>query len=168
MESKYAGNLGKITLTIVGSGATSGDDTQAIVEMWKQNLGVDVQIQQTEDAVFFQDLDKGDYQMFAAGWVMDYPDPEDILDILFYSTSRQNSTRYSNPAVDSLLEQARVEQDATRRMALYQQAEQLILNDAPWIPLYNGRDHVLVKPYVKGYLLPPLVMPSLRYVSILQ
>jgi oligopeptide transport system substrate-binding protein len=169
-ESRYGGPSGlpKITLSQVGAGATAGNDIQAMVEMWKQNLGVEVEIQQTDQATFWQDLDKRSYQMFAAGWVMDYPDPEDILDILFNSKSHQNSTGYSNPQVDQLLVQARTEQDAAKRMALYQQTEQLILADVPWVPLYYGRDHVVVKPYVKNFMLPPVVMPYLRYVTIEQ
>jgi len=167
-ESSYGGPSGlpKVTLSQVGAGATAGDDTQAMVEMWKKNLGVEVEIQQTDQATFWQDLDKKSYQMFAAGWVMDYPDPEDILDILFNSKSHQNNTGYNNPEVDRLLIQARTEQDSSKRMALYQQAEELILADAPWIPLYYGRDHVVVKPYVKDFMLPPVVMPYLKYVTI--
>jgi len=169
-ESKYGGPSGlpKTTLSQVGAGATAGDDMQAMIEMWKQNLGVEVEIQQTDEATFWRDLDRRDYQMFAVGWVMDYPDPEDILDILFYSKSQQNSVGYNNPEVDRLLVQARTEQDSAKRMALYQQVEQTILGDAPWIPLYYGRDHVVVKPYVKNFMLPPIVMPYLRYVTIEQ
>jgi oligopeptide transport system substrate-binding protein len=167
-ESRYGGpgGLPKITLSQVGVGATAGDDIQAMVEMWKQNLGVEVEIQQTDQATFWRDLDRRDYQLFAAGWVMDYPDPEDVLDILFYSESQQNTGGYNNPEVDRLLVQARTEQDATKRMALYQQVEQKILADMPWVPLYYGRDHVVVKPYVKNYMLPSIVMPYLRYVTI--
>ena len=169
-ESKYGGpdGLPKVTITEIGGGATAGSDTQAMIEMWKDNLGVEVEIEQTEEATFWQDLDKGRYQMFTAGWIMDYPDPEDILDILFYSKSRQNNTRYSNAEVDALLLQARTERDVATRMALYQQAEQIILDEAAWIPLYYGRDHVVVKPYVKNYLLPPMVIPKLRYVTLEQ
>ena len=64
--------------------------------------------------------------------------------------------------------QARTEPDSTKRMALYQQAEQIILGDMPWVPLYYARDNVVVKPYVKNFLLPPIVMPYLRYVTIEQ
>jgi oligopeptide transport system substrate-binding protein len=168
--SKYGGpdGLPEVTITEIGGGATAGQDTQAMIEMWKDNLGVEVEIEQTEEATFWQDLDKGQFQMFTAGWIMDYPDPEDVIDILFYSKSRQNNTRYNNPEVDALLLQARTEQDVAARMALYQQAEQIILDDAAWIPLYYGRDHVVVKPYVKGYLLPPMVIPKLRYVTLEQ
>ena len=169
-ESKYGGSddLPTVTITEVGGGANVGFDTQAMVEMWKENLGVEVEIEQTEAATFFEDLDSGRLQMFVTGWIMDYPDPEDILDIHFYSRSRLNNTRYSNPELDTLLEQARTEQDVNRRLSLYQQAEQIVLEEAVWVPLYNGRDHALVKPYVKGFEFPPMVIPHLRYVTIEQ
>jgi len=169
-ESKYGGSddLPTVTITEVGGGANVGFDTQAMVEMWKENLGVEVEIEQTEAATFFEDLDSGRLQMFVTGWIMDYPDPEDVLDIHFYSRSRLNNTRYSNPELDTLLEQARTEQDVNRRLSLYQQAEQIVLEEAVWVPLYNGRDHALVKPYVKGFEFPPMVIPHLRYVTIEQ
>jgi len=68
--------------------------------------------------------------------------------------------------VDALLLQARTEQDVAKRLALYQQAEQKILDDAPWFPLYYGREHALVKPYVKNFIFPAIVIPKLRYASI--
>jgi oligopeptide transport system substrate-binding protein len=167
-ESKYrdARGLGTITMTEIGGGATVGFDTQAIIEMWRTNLGVEVSISQSESASFFDDLDQGKLQMFSIGWIMDYPDPEDIIDLLFWSKSRQNNTGYSSPQVDSLVEQARSELDVTKRLQLYQQAEQVILDDAPWIPLYFGRDHFVVKPHVKGFDPVPIVIPHLRFVRI--
>jgi len=167
-ESKYkdARGLGQITITEIGGGAQAGVTTQAILEMWRTNLGVEVAISQSEPASFFDDLDRGRLQMFDIGWIMDYPDPEDIIDLLFYSRSRQNNTGYSNPQVDALIEQARVEQDVTKRLQLYQQAEQLIIQDAPWIPLFFGRSHFVVKPYVKGFEPLPSVIPMLRYLTV--
>ncbi len=100
------------------------------------------------------------------GWSADYPDPENFLDLKFHSGSRQNDTQYSNPEVDAILDQARTEADPTRRLALYDQAEEMIVNDAPWIPLFHGASHNIVKPYVKGWLETPLVVPRLRFVSI--
>ena len=167
-ESRYGGpdDLATVTLTEVGGGAVVGFDTQAMVEMWKENLGVDVELEQTEAATFFDDLDAGRLHMFMAGWIMDYPDPEDIVDIKFHSRSRLNDPRYSNPELDALLEEARVEQDVDQRMSLYQQAERIIIEEAVWVPLYHGRDHALVKPYVEGFEFPPMVIPRLRYVTI--
>lgn len=167
-ESKYgsAAGLGQIVLTEVGGGATASFDTQRILEMLKTNLGVDISINQSEAATFYDDLDRGRLQMYVSGWVMDYPDPENIIDLLFYSKSGQNNTLYSNADVDNLVLQARTEQNVTTRLQLYQQAEEIILNEAPWIPLYFGRDNIVVKPYVKNYKAAAMVIPTLRYVTI--
>ena len=167
-DSTYGGadGLPPITLGESGTGATSGPAVQAIIEMWRENLGVDVQIQQADTAQFFQDVEDGRYQMFVLGWIMDYPDPENILNIHFESDAPNNNTGYSNPQVDQLLEDAIQETDPQRRIELYQQAEQLILNDVPWFPLFFDRFHVLIKPYVNNYLIPPLIVPRLRFVEI--
>lgn len=165
-ESKYANNMPQITLAETGAGGTVGDTTQAIVQSWKENLGVDVQVQQAESGTFFNDIDEGRYQMFHLGWIMDYPDPEDVLDVLFYSKSRQNSTHYNNPDVDKKLEQARTESDPAKRTALYQDVEKTIVQDAPWMPMFFETEYALVKPYVSGYTLPPMVIERYRDVTV--
>ena len=170
-ESKYGDdleNLPPITMTTPGSfGANVSLDMEVVLAMWEKNLGIKTEFQQTEFATFLKDLNKRRFQMFDIGWIADYPDPENFLDILFYSDSSNNHTNYSNPEVDALLEQARVETDETRRFAIYNEVEQMILDDAPWIPLwYSGERYLLVKPYVHDYLQTPLIIPKLRYVYL--
>ena len=105
--------------------------------------------------------------MFQLGWIADYPDPEDFLDVLFHSNSQINQTGYANPEVDRILEQARVEPDQKARFDLYHRAEDLIVKDAPWVNLwFSGVGYELIKPYVKDFFLAPLVIPTLRYVYI--
>jgi len=169
-ESRYGDtiNLPEITLSVSGGGGSPARQVAAIVEMYKQNLGVDIAIQQTEWATYLQDLRAHRYQMFGltSGWIADYPDPQSFLDILFHSESRNNDTDYSNPEVDRLLEEARVEQNYEKRMAIYQQVEEMILEDAPIVPLTHDADYWLTKPYVKGMIYPPAIIPKLKYVSI--
>jgi oligopeptide transport system substrate-binding protein len=165
-ESKYAGNLPPITLAETGAGATVGPTEEAIIQFWKDNLGVDVKIQQAESATFFNDIDQGRYQMFHLGWIMDYPDPEDVLDVLFYSKSKQNNSRYSDPVVDQKLEAARTEQDTEKRLALYQDVEKKLIGDAAWIPMFFDTTHALVKPYVKNFTFPPTVIEQFRDVEV--
>jgi len=169
-DSKYGdpSKLPEITLYISGGGGGAGPQTQAIVEMIKQNIGVDVSIQQQEFASFLQELNKrpNSFQMYSIGWIADYPDPQDFLDILFHGASLDNHTSYNNPAVNKLLEDARVELDPKKRIDLYQQAEQLLVSDAVWIPLFVGDEYWLTKPYVKGLIFPPFVIPKLKYVSL--
>ena len=168
-ESKYAGKLPDITWTTIGAGGSAAQNVQVMIGMLKDNLGARVSIQQTDDASFFNTIDdptKNPYQMFDVGWSADYVDPQNFLDILFRSTSTQNWANYSNADVDKLLDQAAVEKDTATRFKLYQQVEQLILTDAPVIPYFHERQYWLTKPYVKGLIYPPMIIPRLKYVSI--
>lgn len=168
-ESKYGDdleNMPTIQLSIPGGfGAPIDLDLEVMLQEWEQNLGITVNIQQTEWATFLQDLNKRRFQMFKVGWIADYPDPENFLDVLFHSESTNNHTGYSNPRVDELLEGARVESDVSKRFKLYNDAETQVLKDAPWIPLWNSAEgYLLIQPYVKNYYLTPLAIPKMRYI----
>ena len=171
-DSKYGANLEempRITLTLPGSfGATVSPSYDAILRMWEENLGIEVSLVQTEWATFLQDLRGLRFQMFGGlAWIADYPDPENFLDVLFHSESSDNHMGYSNPDLDRILEQARTELDQEARFNLYHLAEETILRDAPWIPLWHGNEgYILVKPNVKNYYLLPLVVPKLRFVYL--
>jgi ABC-type transport system substrate-binding protein len=170
-ESKYGADLSKlppVTLSVAGDlGAGVGLDIEVILKAWEDELGIKVEIQQTEWATFLQDLHAKRFQMFETAWIADYPDPQDFLDVLLHSQSSNNHGNYSNPEVDRLLEQARVEPDQGKRFALYHQAEQMIVDDAPWVPLWHGGErYVLVKPNVKDYFLLPLIIPKHRFVYL--
>lgn len=167
-ESRYP-DLSRfdITLTTVGAGANPARYIQALTEMWKTHIGLDAKIEQVEWATFLDDQYAKKYTFFEGpGWIADYPDPQNFLDILFFSRSQQNHTGYANPEVDRLLLQARVERDQNVRMRLYQQVEQLIMDDAVWIPIFHEKQFWLVKPWVKGFVVAPMIIPSLQYVSI--
>jgi len=88
------------------------------------------------------------------------------LDVLFHSEKSENHMGYSNPEADELLEKARTEQDLKERLKLYQEVEQILINDAPWVPLFYEVEYWLTKPYVKGMIYPPMIIPKLQYVSI--
>ena len=130
-ESKYADPVSRprIVVTIPGTGGTPGLDLEVIINMWLETLGVEVEIQQVEWATYLKDLDEEKFQAFGGlGWEADYPDPQDFLDILFHSDSENNHGLYSNQEADVLLEDARVETDSVRRIDLYQNAEEIIIN----------------------------------------
>ena len=165
-EAGGADSLGEISLLSSGRGANVAPTIQAVAAMWKENLGVTVDLPQLQFGQFLQDLDEGDFQTFSLGWVADYVDPQNFLDIKLHSQSSNNETMYSNPEVDALLEEARTEQDQAKRLELYQQAEEIVVQDVPWVPLFHGKGNALTKPYVQDYFIPPFVIPNLRYVSI--
>jgi oligopeptide transport system substrate-binding protein len=169
-ESSYGdvSELPDITLHVSGAGGAVGPIVEAIVESYKANLGVEIAVEQTPWPQFLEGLNEPDppYQMYQLGWIADYPDPQNFLEILFHTESAQNHGGYSNLEVDTLLDQARGTPDVEERLGLYQQAEQMILDDAAWIPLYFGVENWLVKPYVQGFQIPPIKIPKLQYISI--
>ena len=166
--SKYGdvSNLPPITLTVDGYGNSIPSYLGAIIQEWQQNLGVEVSVRQLETDNFIYNLKQEKDEMFMLGWIADYPDPHNFLDILFYTGSENNIFEYSNFSLDALLDQAAVEQDESVRLVMYQQAEQLVIDDAPCFPLWHGANHILVEPYVMGYELSPLGIPDLSYVYI--
>ena len=165
-QSKYGGaeGLPPIVYTNGGIGSYVSSDVAAMAEMWEQNLGVTLKIENIEYNFYYEQIYSGNHgQIFSGGWCADYPDPENFADVLFHSGSSQNNGGYSNPELDALLEQARIEQDVTKRIAMYQQAEQMIVDDAPVLFTTHSLSYQLVQPYVKGFVFTPITVPLERY-----
>jgi oligopeptide transport system substrate-binding protein len=167
-NSSYGGvsGLPPITVTTVGWGGPISHELEAIVYQWRENLGVEVKVRQLEPQRFLYHLKEEKDEMFYTGWIADYPHPQDFVDVLFHTGADYNYGEYSNPEVDTLLEEAGVEGDREQSLGLYQQAEQMLVEDAACLPLYFGQDYMLVKPYVKGYSPNPLGFVRLNEVSV--
>lgn len=105
---------------------------------------------QTDWPTFSEMVAAGRFQIFLYTWYADVPDPDNFLSKLFYSRSSRNFFGYSNPAVDDLLVRAQNERDLPRRMDLYRSAEQLIMDDAPLIPIFHYTYERLFQPYVRS------------------
>lgn len=165
-ESKYgnAKELPLIVYTDSGIGSYVGADVAALAQMWRQVLGVEITVENLEPNYYYDRISAGQHgQIFGGGWCADYPDPENFADILFHSNSAQNNGGYSNPELDALLEAARLERDVDQRIKMYQQAEQIIVEDAPVLFTAHWLSYQLVKPYVKGYVFTPIDIPIERY-----
>lgn len=166
-QSKYGGpeGLPPIVFTNYGIGSYISGDVSAMAEMWEQNLGVTITVENLEPDYYYEQVYSGNHgQLFNGGWCADYPDPENFADVLFHTGSPQNNGGYSNPELDSLLEAARVERDVTKRIEMYQQAEQIIVDDAAALFTSHSLSYQLVKPYVKGYVFTPIDIPIERYI----
>lgn len=153
-ESKYHGPQGlpPIVFTSLGQGSYVGSDVAALAQMWEQNLGVTITVENLDPDEYYDQLHAGYHgQLFDGGWCADYPDAENFADVLLHSEAQQNLGHYGNAELDVLLEQARVERDGAARLALYQQAEQLIVADAPLLFTTHSLSFTLVKPYLQGY-----------------
>jgi oligopeptide transport system substrate-binding protein len=154
-ESRYGGgqDLPEFLLTDSGAGTDLDPSTAFLVQAWQETLGVTVQVEQLESFGYSERIYSGDHgQIVPWGWCADYPDPENFVDVLFHSGGRQNIGLYANPRLDRLLEQARNEPDVASRLALYRQAEQIVIDDAAAIFMIHSATHyVLVKPHILGY-----------------
>jgi oligopeptide transport system substrate-binding protein len=165
-DSKYGGpnELPPIVFSNIGTGSYVSGDVAALAQMWQQNLGVTITIENLEPNYYYDQIYSGHHgQLFSGGWCADYPDPENFSDVLFHTGSPQNNGGYSNPQLDALLESARVEQDVTKRIEMYQQAEQILVEDAAALFTTFSLSYQLVKPYVKGYVFTPIDIPIERY-----
>jgi len=163
-QSRYGNNLPPIVFTNAGTGSTISGGIAALAQMWKQNLGVTITVENLEPNFYYDQIHSGNHgQLLDGGWCADYPDPENFADVLFHTDSGQNNGGYSNPELDSLLEAARVEQDVVKRISMYQQAEQILVDDAAALFTIHWLSYELVKPYVRGYTLTPIDIPIERY-----
>lgn len=128
---------------------------------WKENLGCDIKITGVEWKDMLAARQAHQYVMFYGSWGHDYPDPQDWLFALFHSSQIQgvgtgsgNDPGWSNKEFDSLVEQANKLADPTKvdqRMSLYNQAEKILLDDAPIVPLYQATRYWLVQDNWQGY-----------------
>ncbi|MCL4262654.1 MAG: peptide ABC transporter substrate-binding protein [Anaerolineae bacterium] len=144
-----------LTYTTSGYGDVSDYDA-AIITMWQENLGVTIEPQIIDPFQYYDEIYNGNVgHFFGGGWCADYPDPQNFLDILYHSGSRQNIGGYQNTAVDALLETGRVARDVNQRMALYAEIEDEIVADAPVVFLNHGLSAVLVSPELQNYVLTP-------------
>ena len=148
-----------VTLQINSGGGRNEMVAEAVQKMLQDNLGIDVSIQQIEFAQHYENLESGKARFWRAGWVADYPDPENFLNLLYgphvpadlSTNSYVNSVRYKSSEFDAVYEQALAATDDTERMRLYAEADQIALNDAAILPLYYNVYHRLLQPYVNNF-----------------
>ena len=123
----------------------------AIAAMWKQVLGVETSILNQEWKVFLDTRrQKIETEVFRGGWIGDYNDANTFAELLI-TDGGINDPGYSNSAYDALVQQAAQEGDLVRRADLLQQAETVLLEDLPIMPIYFYVNPRLVKPWVGGY-----------------
>ena len=126
------------------------DIAQVIQQDWKEHLGVNVQLENYEWRTFLATLSQKDYEVARSGWIGDYPDPNTFLD-MFVTDGANNQTNWSNARYDELIEQAKFEPDYQKRLGLLTEAEQILMDEQPIIPIYFYVSKNLVKPHVLGF-----------------
>lgn len=141
--------------------------TASAVQADLKQLGVKVDVRPMQWAPYVEKIRKYEAGFFRFGWQADYPDPDNFLWTLFSKENfgQDNSVRYSNPKVDDLLNKARVITDWSQREKLYREAENQIIDDAPWLFLFHGVEYKLVSPDVEGQQAHPIIQNVMKVVK---
>ncbi len=162
-SSQYADDFPEITYIAVDRDGEPSESIQFMIDSWKENLGVEVNLNLVDPEYYYYNLEDQEGHLYTYGWVADYPDPENFLDLLLHSEA--HDSRYVNAAFDTLLEQARETQDREARLELFRLAEQLLIHETGIIPLFHVQDYVLLKPYVQGFAISPVGQPDIANVQ---
>ena len=163
-ELKLAG-IDPSSINVTLAYGQEGDNervVEALQSMWQTNLGVKVNLQPMELGTFSKNLDvtrenptKG-LQFYLSIWGADYPDPQNFLSQQLQTESPNNNGHWSNKKFDELTEKADIMSASSQfkeRLRLYNQAEQIAINEVGWLPLYNPLVTALIRPSVKGLVL---------------
>jgi len=160
-------------ILLYNDGASTPTDlaiAQAAQTQWNNVLGLNVQLKTVDQSTLFNGLSNPSaFPMWEVGWAADYPDPQDWLSLQFMSGSGVNASDVRNSALDAQMNQADVEQNATRRMAEYNKIEQQMVNLCAWIPYQQAKTAWRVRLNVHGFVyneLDQLTGPDWTHVYI--
>lgn len=138
---------------------------EAIQQMWKENLNIDVEIQATEWQVYYPEVQKVEYQIAQMGWGADYPHPMTFLDI-FLSDSPNNLANWQNADFDAAVAAAKATPDEAESLAEMREAEAILMNDHIILPMYHRYAYMMMSPKVEGFWRSTLNVPYFRDVTI--
>ncbi|WP_309475283.1 peptide ABC transporter substrate-binding protein [Bacillus sp. 03113] len=161
MEEEGYKELPEVTLTY------STDDrhkkiAEALQQMFKENLGVDVKLANMELNVFAQDQKALKFQLSRSSFLFDYADPINFLEG-FQTGQSMNRTGWSNAEYDQLIKDAKNESDETKRYQMMYKAEKLLFDDAPIIPIHFYNQPYLQNDAVSGIIRHPVGYLELKW-----
>jgi oligopeptide transport system substrate-binding protein len=166
-EAGYPDGKGFPNLTILYNSdfAYHGDIAQIIRRQWLNNLNIQMDLEGVEIKVFGAMLHSQQYDVARASWYGDYADPTTFTD-KYKSDSDDNDSKWNNPEYDRICAEAQRETNKGRRLMLLSRAENILLNEAPIIPLYTYVNAYLFRPNVKGIPLAASAMLMFNSVQV--
>ncbi|MCY9517505.1 peptide ABC transporter substrate-binding protein [Paenibacillus apiarius] len=137
---------------------------EALQEMLKENLGVEIKLENQEWKTYIDTFKQKNFQAARMGWEGNYLDPLGVLGH-YTSSNSNNFTNWSNKEYDNLIEKSTYELDPNKRVELLQQAEKVLMEDLPIIPILFSADTALVSPKVTGIIFDARSNPDLRFAT---
>jgi ABC-type transport system substrate-binding protein len=151
--------LSQARIRILVSAEAEVLDIVEVIQYYLKRVGLEAEIVQLDWSAFKERINKGDADAFWLSWWADYPDPENFLYPLFHSANigpAGNRTRYRDETVDRLIERAQGTADAAVRRRLYGDAEDRIVQGAPWVFMWHRTDYFVVQPWVEHFRIYPI------------
>ena len=141
-------------------------DLASFIARELEDIGLKVQVEIVQKSLLLEYTAKSQALFFRGSWIADYPDAENYLSVFYgKNPAPPNYTRYKNKAFDDLYEEALLVTNDSIRLNLYQQLDQMVINDAPVVPLWYDEVVRLVNPNIKGFQPNGLNLLELRYVN---
>ena len=144
-----------IDLYVPSEDTTNVTIAQNAASAWNQALGLNVKVKQVTFDVLVGNLNQpaasDPMQIWEIAWIADYPDPEDFLTLQFTPNGGFDSEGINIPSLTTLLNNADLEQNPTKRMQMYNQAEQIVADQGAWIPFQQAKLAWRLRPYVRGF-----------------
>ncbi len=138
---------------------------EAIQEMWKKNLGINVGLYNQEWKSYLANRQTLNYEVARAGWIGDYNDPLTFLE-MYVTGGGNNDTGFSNKQYDDLVAKAKLEMDAKKRGEIFNQIEAILMDELPVVPIYIYTRTYLIRPEVAGWYPNIMDFHPLKFVSI--
>ena len=138
---------------------------QAIQQMWKKNLNVDVTLTNTDWKVYLSKMSIGDFSVARAGWIGDYVDPKSFLDMMVTGRGN-NQTGWSSNRYDSLLLKGANSSSQEERFSFFDEAEHILMDELPVLPIYTYTRIYMLHPDVQGWDSNLLDNHPYQYLSI--
>lgn len=136
---------------------------QAIQDMWKTNLGIDVKLSNEEWAVYIDKLHSGDYQIGRMGWLGDFNDAINFLELYRDKDGGNNDTNWENAEFKQLLIDSQKETDADKRTQMLKDAEAILMDELPIAPIYFYTNTWVQKENLKGVVISGLGDAQLKW-----
>lgn len=140
---------------------------EALAQMFKENLNINVEISNSEWAVYYDDVQAMKYEVAAMGAGADFMHPMTFLPS-FMSNDYLNNTGYANPVYDAKVNEIKTELDPEKALTLIREAEDIMMADYPFLPMYHRASSLMMKDYVKGWSLSPLSQLSFKYAKVVK
>ncbi|MCH9609929.1 MAG: Oligopeptide-binding protein OppA [Chlamydiales bacterium] len=128
---------------------------QLLQQQWQQTFGISIELQACEYKIHRSKTKAGDYQLATGEWIADFHDPLAFLE-LFALKEGMNDTRWSNPTYAALLKKSLHETDLLKRQTILHNAEKIVVENFPIIPLYHYSFDYVCQPHVQDVVLSPL------------